>query len=516
MPEVSPILPQSLDAYESAVRERPEDIAAWFQFGLANKAAGRLDAAERCFRTVLMLDPRRADAYLEYGIILKRQGDLDGAIRSYASAVELEPRSAAGFFNLGNALRERGEVQQARSCYAAAVALSPTYAAAWNNFGLLLEEQGNLDDALSHYRRAAALNSDFAGAYVNIGNVLTRQNLLPGAAASYRRALEIQPDFPEAHHALGLALLGTGKLEEGWPEFEWRLRCQEIGARVGARTFPRPLWDGSGLRGRTLLVYAEQGYGDTIQFARFLPLIRKEGGQVMFGCYPDLFELFRDLPGVDRLVDITADTLPGFDTYVALLSVPGLLSVTQANIPSAVPYVGTGRNLQEWTQRINGEGVRVGLVWMSNTKNRIGLEKSLPLESFTPLASLTGISLYSLQKGEGAKELEAPPPGLNIRDLAGDINDFADTAAAIQCLDLVITVDTAVAHLAGALGKSVWTILPFAADWRWFTGRDDTPWYPTMRLFRQQRRGAWGEVIRTVREQLLAMVTAKEGESNDE
>ncbi len=464
-------------------------------------------ALER-IRQSLNRDPADVAGWIECGILLRRSGEREKAETCFCQARALDPASVRALFNLGNLARERGDVTRAASLYQEACRLEPGNADVWNNLGLCFHAVNDLDAALRAYRRAASLQPRDARLYVNIGNALMEQNLPDDAVEAYASALKLDPAEAEAHHALALALLARGDFEQGWREFEWRLQCIDTGNRIGARTFPRPRWDGSPLEGRKLLVYAEQGLGDTIQFARFLPLPAQQGGRVIFACYPQLMDLCRTLEGVESLVDVTAGMLPDFDCYAALMSLPHLLGLATGEPTAAAPYLQPHATLSPAAvTRLHGSGLKVGLAWASNTKNRIAAARSIPFSALLPLASLAGVRWFSLQLGEAREVGPAMDAAFPLTGLLSEDDTMDATAALVEKLDLVITADTSIAHLAGALGKPVWTLLPFAADWRWLRRGTTTPWYPTMRLFRQGRRGDWVGVISQLCEELQRKAT---------
>ena len=297
-----------------------------------------------------------------------------------------------------------------------------------------------------------------------------------------------------------------GRFEQGWAGYEWRWKCKEFGSLP---PFQPPLWDGSFLDGRTILVHAEQGLGDTLQFIRYVPSLHQRGGRVILMCQPPLVRLLTRSPGIERLL-AHGDPVPEFDVHTPLLSLPRLLGTTLESVPADVPYLEAEPQLVEaWRHRLGSyPGFKVGIVWQGNPKFRLDRLRSIPLAQFAPLARVPGVHQFSLQKGPGAEQLAAVTDRFPVTDLGRRLDDFMDTAAVLKNLDLVISVDTAIAHLAGALGIPVWVALPFAPDWRWLMGREDSPWYPTMRLFRQTRPGQWEDVFHHIAEALQRRLAA--------
>jgi Tfp pilus assembly protein PilF len=497
------------ESLRALLRLTPDDARAWLTCATLSHEAGELQEALQEVHRALTVDPSSVDGWLECGVIFRHLGNLENAEACYRRALAHDPSSSRALFNLGNAARQKEDFGRARDLYEEALRLDRGNGDIWNNLGFALHQMDDLEGALSCYQKACLLSPDTAGVYINIGNLLKEQNALAGAASMYARALELNPLHPEAHHSLSLVLLARGEFAAGWKEYEWRLRCTDTGGRAGVRTFPRPLWDGSPLAGRRLLVYAEQGLGDTIQCARFLPPLRASGGRIIFACYPHLVGLCRSLDGIDEIVDLTSPALPGFDVYAALMSIPHLIGLTLESLPSRVPYLGTPTEPSpSCRELLRVAGFKAGLVWASNTQNRIAAMKSLRLRECLPLAGIDGVTWYSLQAGNAAAEAEECREAFPVVQIPASMETMDETAAVIKDLDLVITIDTSIAHLAGALGKPVWTLLPFAADWRWMADREDTPWYPTMRLFRQTIRGDWSGPVRRIGDELRRAVAA--------
>jgi Flp pilus assembly protein TadD len=508
-----------------------------------------LDDAVAFCRRALALKPDFAEAHNNLGNALKDQGKLAEAVAGYRRAAELKPDFAEACSNLGNALREQGNLHEAVVCYRRALEINPNFAAAHNNLGNALREQGRLDDAVAFCRRAVELKPDFAEAHNNLGNALREQGKLDDAVARYRQALKLKPGVAEAHNNLGIALQDQGKLDQaiacyhralalepdyadahfnrslvqllagefpnGWPEYEWRWQTKEF----TPRHFPQPLWNGASLAGKTILLHAEQGLGDTIHFIRYAPIVKQHGGTVIVECQKPLLGLLDsffggvdrffglDLGGVDRLIG-RGSGLPAFDTHAPLLSLPGILGTTMETIPAKIPYLAAKPALlEQWrTRLLTIEGFKIGISWQGNPTYRGDRFRSIPLRWFAPLAEIPGVRLISLQKGAGTEQLAEIGNLFPVTDLAGELDEqsgpFMDTAAVMKNLDLVIASDSAVAHLAGALGVPVWVALPLAPDWRWLLDRSDSPWYPTMQLFRQGQQGDWQGVFEEIKKAL--------------
>jgi hypothetical protein len=427
---------------------------------------------------------------------------LDAAIGDCLREVAAKPTSPAAHNNLGIALRDRGRLDEAIAAFRQALALDPNSPQPHNNLGTALRDQGQLSEAIAAFRDAIALNPNLAEVHNNLAMALGDQGRLDEAIIAHREAIAIKPSFAKAHYNLGMALLTRGEFEQGWKEYEWRWKCK--GVPLLLKNFSQPQWDGSPLNGRTILLHTEQGLGDAIKFIRYVPLVAERGGKIVIVCFPELQKLFRSMPGNWRIVS-PAQPFPVFDVHSPLLSLPRVLGTTLSNIPSAVPYLsGDAEKVRSWQHRLASHSpkLNVGLVWAGRPTQRNDRNRSVKLATFAPLGRIPGVRFFSLQKGEAASQTKAPSTPLELIDWTQELNDFEDTAALIANLDLVISVDTAVAHLAGAMGKPIWTLLSSVPGWHWLLEREDSPWYPSMRLFRQTTRGDWDSVITRVAEAL--------------
>lgn len=456
-------------------------------------AQSKAEEAERHARTAVTINPGAVDLHLLLADLLRRRGRHAEALASCLQAVQARPEYAEAHNDLGNSYKQLGNHAEAMAAYRRALQLKPALAAAHLNLGGALLQDGSWDEAATHFRQAEAQQPDLAEAALGIGYASELRGERTTAMENYRRAIELQPDLAEAHFNLALQLLAAGDWEAGWREYEWRWRLAEVsGNRLHP---PGALWDGSSLAGRTLLLYTEQGFGDSIQFVRYAGLLSKQAREVILRCPDPLVRLFQSLEGV-RVVR-EGDPLPAYDLRCPLLSVPGILGTTPAGVPAEIPYLfADPQAAGAWASRMGNatSELRVGLAWASDPNNFIAKLKSLQLSDLQGLGGLP-VTFFSLQKGAAAKQAGDPPPGMRIVDLTAELRDFADTAALLANLDLVITIDTAVAHLAGAMGKPVWTFVHFPAVWRWMPESTRTLWYPTMRLYRQRRPREWTPVL---------------------
>ncbi len=500
-------LDEARASYERAIALKPEYAEAFNNRGVTLAELQHLDEALASYERAIALKPLYAEAFNNRGIALGELQHLDEALASYDRAIALKPDYAEAFNNRGVVLGELQRLDEALASYDKAIALKPDNADAFNNRGIALGELQHLDEALASYDRAIALKPDYAEAFNNRGLVLQELKRLDEALASYDKAIEVKSDYAAAHFNRSLALLLKGDYAEGWEEFEWRWKG--VAKTMTPRKFECPQWRGDDLAGKTIFLHPEQGYGDTIQFLRYVPLVASRGGRVILEVPPSLLRLAERLQGAAQVLASGA-AAPTADFFCPLLSLPRAFGTTVATIPCEVPYLAADQAAVEaWRRRLADlKGVRIGLVWASNPRpsqpevHRINRSKSITLGYFANLADVPGVSFVSLQKDQAASQTLSPPPGLLVHDWTDELADFADTAALIEALDLVISVDTSVVHLAGALGKPVWLLNRFAAYWQWLLEGDNSPWYPQLRQFRQPSPGDWNSVICGVRDAL--------------
>ncbi len=482
-------------AYDTLLRSAPDHPEALHLRGLADYQRGRLeDAAARIARAAA-LEPGHAAAHCNLGLVRHAQGRHEDAVACYRAALRLAPRYFEAWLNMGIAHHERGALDEAATSYERAVQIGPRDADAWNRLGRVREQQERLPAALACFEKALALRPDMAAAHANRGLVLKRMGRVDEAIDGYREALRRAPAAADSHLNLGMALLLRGDFAAGWPEYEWRWRC----ADVPTRALEVPRWQGEPLAGRRILLHAEQGLGDAVQFARYVPEVTRRGGRVIVEVPAPLVRLLESVTGADAVIARGAP-LPACDVEAPLMSLPGILGTTLETIPAEVPYLQPPADrVARWSRELHSsEGLRVGLCWQGRPQHAHDGRRSVPLPMLAPLLDVPGVAWYSLQRDFGREQME----GLPIVDLGSRFEDLADTAAACACLDLIVSVDTAPAHVAGALGRPTWLLLPAAPDWRWLLEREDSPWYPTMRLFRQPRAGDWGAVVESLRGKL--------------
>jgi tetratricopeptide (TPR) repeat protein len=486
--------------FEQALVLKPDSAETHTNMGMLLVREGKPEEARVSYQRALSLNPDFFEALNNLGNLFCTGGRLDEARACYERAIALQPNLAEAHNNLGVVFRDLGSFDEAQACYARALTLKPDYADAHNNLGIVFRDQGKLDESAACHERALALKPDNSEAYNNLGNTRRSQRRLEESLRSYEQALVLNPDNIEPKWNRSLVELLAGDFAAGWLDYEIRTRRKKNATRI----FPQPIWRGESLNGARILLHAEQGLGDTLQFLRYVPLVKAAGGTVILDVPKSLLRLAEELPGIATFV-VTGDPVPPFEWHCPLMSLPLAFGTSIDSIPALVPYLRVPADAQKNAERLDWptKGLRVGLVWSGNPLFPEDWIRSIPLRGFAPMLGLEGVHFFSLQMGPAASQLDEVDA--RMIDLRAAIGDMADTAALIAKLDVVITVDTAVAHLAGALEKTTWTLLPFAPDWRWLMEREDSPWYPTMRLFRQPRFGDWPSVLERVRGELAAL-----------
>lgn len=481
--------------------QKPDHPDALHLLGLIAHHGGHHEAAIELLRRAIVGLPEAADLYANLGAVLGSLRRYDQAIEQYRRALALDPGHPDAHNNLGNAFARTSQRSEAEAEFRRALELRSPFPEAINNLGLVIRDQGRSQEAVSYFHQAIALRPNYAEAYNNLGATLERLGRHPESMAAYHQALARWPDFAEAQFNLGLSLLLQGDFEQGWPLYDARRRM--IDASV-ARDFAQPLWDGAPLGGRRILLHAEQGHGDTIQFVRYVPMVAARGGQVIVQCQPALVRLLASQETFGQVI-AQGEAPPAFDVQCPLMSLARIFRTTLQNIPTPIPYIRPEQPLvEQWRRRLApyGDKMKIGLAWAGSAVHIFDRDRSFPLSALAPLAQVKGARFFSLQKGPEAAQAKSPPAGLDLVDHSDLLNDFADTAALIESLDLIIACDTAVVHLAGAMGKPAWVMLPFAPDWRWMLNRADSPWYPTLRLFRQPTSVDWVTPIEQARQAL--------------
>ncbi len=485
------------------LRHRPPTYATYATLGATLLKLGQAEDAERCLRSALQLSPDNPETLNNLGTALWERGALEHAEASYRRALEIRPDDPDVLNNLGNVLWELKQVDEAEACYRQVLALRPDSAQGHLNLGILLTGQGKLDAGAAQIQQSIRIRPESPAAYNGLGMTLARQGKLDEAMACYERALKIQPDFAESRRNRAMTWLVRGDFERGWPEHEWRWKCR--GHQM--QPFSQPFWQGEDLVGKTILLHAEQGFGDTLQFIRYAPVVKERGARVIVVCPDPLVRLLVESPGIDELY-AASSTLPDFDFHAPLMSLPAILKTTLETIPATVPYLlaDEEEGVEVWKQELAAlPGFKIGVAWQGNPAHRLDRDRSFPLTALAPLGVTEGLHLISLQKGFGTEQLRSLNGRFPIHELTGfeqGGGDFLETARLIKSLDLVVTPDSAIAHLSGGLGVPVWLALPAVSECRWLLDREDSPWYPSMRLFRQTEPGEWSGVFRRMADAL--------------
>ena len=528
----------AVEAFKKSLRIKPQNADALNNLGVALQSLEREAEAAECFRKAVALKPDAAEAHRNLGIALRRQGYLESAVESFARSSSLRPNHAETWGELGRSLQELGKVEDAIAAYRQALALKPDWAAVhsdlaaalemdersaeavehcrtaiaidgnfafpYNNLGKSLEALGEIDAAEEAFAKAISIDPQVAEFHGNIGNIEMTRRRIDDGIARYRRAVDLRPDFFEAHVSLGMALLTQGHQREGWAEWEWR--WYRRGWLTPSLLFQRPLATDERLDGKTVLLFAEQGFGDVLQFCRYADLLAERGAKVILKVYRPLLRLMASL-STDYTVVAEDDDEPHSDLRLPMMSAPFVFGGT---IPARHPYLAADpTQTAQWRQRLSHlPGRRIGLVWAGDPRphdpgaHRIDKRRSLRLDQFAFLGDIPGISVVSLQKGQpAAQAAQAPFP---LFDAMAEVNDFADTAAVMSALDLIITVDTSMVYLAGALGRPVWMLSRFDGCWRWGERGDASPWYPGLHIFRQSRPGDWSAELHSLKDKILS------------
>ena len=499
----------AIEYIEKAIGINPSVPDYYNNCGEAYRASANNELSIKCYKQALEINPDFAEAYNNMGNAFKDMGQNEEAIVYYQKALVIKPDFFQGHYNLGTALQIVGKLEEATNHYQNAISIKPDYAEAHNNLGVALHEIGQHEQAINHYQNAISIKPDYAEAHNNIGITLQEIGRHEEATTHYQEAISLNPDYAEAHFNLSCLYLLLGDFKNGWEEYEWRLKLKNNIEHT--RSFAQPKWSGLPLNGKSILLHAEQGLGDTIQFIRYVPLVAEAGGKVIVECDSKLSHLFSNYGDITRFVG-RSDDLPEFDFHASLLSLPSIFKTTLDTIPSATNYIHINDDLvKSWGGKLSTlKNNKVGICWQGSVDNRKDQSRSIPLKCFSNLFDIPEISFISLQKGYGQEQIKEGEYTDTIADFSSEMDThekFIDTSAIIESLNLVIGVDTATIHLAGAMGKPVWVLLPYSPDWRWMLNTKNTPWYPTMRLFRQQEPGNWETVIDEVRIELDKFIT---------
>ncbi len=491
---------EALDWMQRALLVTRGNERLFNNYGMALRGLGRDQDALTAFNQALAINPRAATTLINAGALLIQHQRTEEGLAMLRQAVAVAGNNPEPYNALANALGQLQRIEEAESVYRMALQISPNSARLLFNLANLYLRADKVEQAEETYRAAIAVDPNYFDPYHNLGHAYTELGLHAKAAACFRRGVQLRPNDFNPHMSLGMSLMAQGEFREGWVEYQWRLKDH---AQLPPRHFTQPRWNGQLLNGRTLLLCSEQGAGDTLMFMRYLPMLKERGAKVIIECLPALKRLFENQPG-GMPVYVKGEALPRFDFYIAPIDLPLIFGTTLETIPAEIPYLAAPSVAQLPSIALpEGGNRKIGVVWNGNPVQRHNYLRSIPLAAMAPLFEVPGCDFYSLQYGASRAELEQAGVADRLILLGDDrIEDFWGLAGLMKQMDLVISVCTGPAHLAGALGVRSWTLLRFAAEWRWLWDRDDSPWYPTMRLFRQKRRGDWPELIARVAQTL--------------
>jgi len=492
--------------YKKCIELAPQNPNPYYNIARLYERDKNWDDAIKSYRKALNLKSDFIEAINNLAGLLQKRGDYESAIKLYKQCIDSVGENPDILNNLATAYQGHMDLPLARQYYKKVIKLKPDYADAYLNLGTVEQLDSNLDLAIEYFDKSIQLMPDNPVAYNNMGAAQQRVGNLTRAVLNFQKSVLLHPDYADGHFNLSLCNLLLGHYSRGWQEYEWRLKRTVSGVRsvTGAR------WTGEPLDGKRILVYAEQGYGDTFQFIRFLPQVKERGGYVIFESQLGLGSILENCEGIDELVDWldAGDKELEYDISIPLMSLPYILDITLDNLPAAMPYIKINQQPEKWNGIMEPANLNVGIVWAGRPTHQNDKNRSCILDDFASISMIEGVKVYSLQKGSAISQLEQSD--LDIVNLDSAIDSFSDTAGIISTLDLVITVDTSVAHLAGAMGAKVWLVIPFAPDWRWLQHRTDSPWYPTARIYRQEKTGQWDDVFIRVKNDLVNLVCSRD------
>ena len=487
-------LDEAIADYNRAIALAPGIFGFYNNRGSAFLRKKQFSQALSDFKCAIELNPNSADAYCGHGNVLVDLKRYEEALAAYKNALSLKPDLENAWLGRGNAFAGLKRYDDALAAYDKALSIEPGLERAWLGRGNVFYDLKRCDEAFAAYDKALALKPDLAEAWLGRGNVFRELKRFDDAFAAYDKALALEPAFAQAHYNEGLLRLSLGEMELGWTKCEYRWEVQQF--RAGKRNFLQPLWLGDNdIKEKIILLHAEQGLGDTLLACRYIPKVAALGAQVILEVQSPLKSLLEGFEGVSVLIG-RGEAMPHFDAHCPLMSLPLAFGTTIETIPSMVPYITVRDNaVEKWRSKLSAQKLKVGIAWAGNPDFGGDRDRSILLKNILPVTRIDGIECFSLQKDLRTGDDEVLDANPYIVRVDKEINDFQDTAAIMMCLDLVISSDTSIVNLAGALGRSVWVLLPFISDWRWLLDRNDTPWYPTARLFRQAKMGDWITVL---------------------
>ena len=498
-----------VDQAKVFIREYPNSPILWSIMGISAAQLGMLDKSEMALRKSLALDPNNDKNHDNLGNVLREQKKFVEAIESHSKAISINPNNYLAYFNMGITFKQNGKLNHAIKAYKKSILIKPDYIEAYCNMGIIFMEQGKLYKSLEVYKDSILINQNVPILYKNIGNIFKELGNLDKAIGSYNKAILINPNYAEAYYNLSFIYNLKGDLDKGFELYEWR---QSKTKPLTIKPRDHLVWDGTeSLLDKKFFVYEEQGLGDVIQFCRYLPLLKQKGAEVTFKVKPKMHTLLKTLDEDIVFVDRDSDD-KSIDFETPLMSLPYLFNTNLNTIPSMTSYLSADDDrIMAWKKHLAKDSFKVGICWQGS-KTKIDFGRSFPLTLFEDISKLSNVELISLHKGEGEKQIEDINFDLTVlgNDFDNGEDAFIDTAAVMANCDLIITSDTAIAHLAGALGCRTWVVLKKIPDWRWMLDRNDSPWYPNMKLYRQKERDNWEEVFETIKKDLQSLITLNE------
>ena len=490
--------------YRQIIATQPDCIEAYNNLAVILHELGRLQEAEENYRRAIAINPNCIEIYGNLGVTLQKSGRLQEAEEIYRLAIAINPNYAETYNNLAIVLQESGRLQEATENYQRAITINPNYVEAYNNLGGILQKLGHLQEAEKNYQRAIAINPDYAEAHHNLGIIFKELSRFDEAEISTQKALSLRPDYVDAHCSFALLLMLLGRFQQGWAEYQW-IYHPANSSKPKTPSVSAKQWQGESLQDKTILIYSEQGLGDMIQFVRYAEHLKASGAAVWVLAVKPLFELFKTIPWIDRVIDEIEQYQAVFDFWVFPLMLPYWFQTTLETVPITVPYLSASDEKSAWwqdwlDQQIPAAHKRVGLVWAGNPHHHNDLNRSIAFSQFSTILNVPNITFVSLQLGDNARDMSHYA---NMVDASLFIQDFMDSAALLTHLDLLITIDSAPAHLAGALNIPTWVLITKLPDWRWLLERHDSVWYKSVRLFRQSEAGNWASVLAEVKAALM-------------
>lgn len=500
--------PDAEQILRKALKLNPDDAGGQFNYGNVLLGLQRFDDALAVFDKALRLNPGLAEAHLNRGNILMLRKRFEEAVVSFDTAVQINPNFAQAYCNRGNALEKMGRLDEALASCNGALNLNTGNAEFRASRANILSRLRRYDEALGDISSALSLQPHSADFHYNHGNILIEVKRHHDAIAAFNKALAVDPGFADAHFNEGLCWLSLGDMERGWRKYEYRFKTSEY--PEVKRNFPQPVWSGdSSINGKTIFIHTEQGFGDTLMNCRYVPLLASMGARVVLEVKPELLQLMEGLEGVSTLIARGAD-IPQIDFQCPIMSLPLAFETRLETIPSAVPYLKVpGERADHWRSKLGDSRFKIGVAWAGNPSFKTDRDRSITLKNILPVCSVPGATFFSLQKDLRDGDAEILNANPHIRHLGSDLKNFLDTAAVMESLDLIISSDTSIVNLAGALGRPVWILLSFNSDWRWLLDRTDSPWYPTARLFRKDKSGDWASIVDKVSAELAKTLTGQ-------